>query len=74
MNPLKLGGIMIMIGLLVGFLLIMPILINSSTDAATEAANTGDGATASLLNIFPLITSIAGIGVALMFVATSLRR
>ena len=52
----------------------MPILINSSTDAATEAANTGDGATASLLNIFPLITSIAGIGVALMFVATSLRR
>jgi hypothetical protein len=74
MNPLKLGAVIIMIGLLVGFLLVMPTLISSASDAATEATSTGDAATASLLSIFPLITSIAGIGVAFMFVAAVIRR
>jgi len=74
MNLNKLGAIMIMLGLIVGFLVLMPVLISSSSEAAADATLTGDTATASTLSILPLISAVAGIGVSLLFVVSVLRR
>ena len=66
----KLGAVILMLGMLVGFLLLMPIIIDSTTAASTQAALTGDDATVSTLNIFPLLASLGCIGVTLFFVAS----
>lgn len=66
----KLGAVILMLGMLVSFLLLMPIIIDATTAASAQAVLTGDDATVSTLNIFPLFAALAGIGVTLFFVAS----
>ena len=74
MDVRKLGAVVLMIALLVGFLSTMPILIDATTSASAEATATGDAATASTIQILPLAASIAGIGVSLLIIVKALGR
>ena len=74
MDVRKLGAVVLMIALLVGFLSTMPILIDATTSASAQATATGDAATASTIEILPLAVSIAGIGVSLLIIVKALGR
>jgi uncharacterized BrkB/YihY/UPF0761 family membrane protein len=67
MNLQRFGAIIVMMGLLLAFLLMMPIILTATTTASANATAVGDSGASAILNIMPLITSVAGIGIALFF-------
>ena len=73
MNIQRFGAIIVMAGMLVAFLLVMPIIISATTTASADATAVGDAGSSAILNIMPLLTSVAGIGVALFFVVKVVR-
>lgn len=68
MNTSRLGAIIIMLGMLTAFLLVMPIILEATMTSSADATAVGDSGSAAILNIIPLLSSVAGIGVALFFV------
>lgn len=62
-----------MLGMLVAFLLVMPIIIDATTNASADAQAVGDSGSEAILNIMPLLTAVAGIGVSLFFVVKVVR-
>lgn len=73
MNISKLGSLVLMIVLLVGFLAMMPIILGATTDASAQAVADGDQGTASIIEILPLMAGISGISVALLIVVKAIR-
>ena len=69
----RFGAIILMLGMLVAFLLVMPIIIDATTTASADATAVGDSGSSAILNNMPLITSVAGIGVVLFFVVKVVR-
>ncbi len=67
MTLLKIGSVLLILVLLLAFLIIMPTLIESTTSASAEATAVGDAGSASLIQILPLLASISGVGVSLLF-------
>lgn len=63
MSTGKVGAAILMIAMLVGFLLLMPIILTASTGASAQATLDGDTGAAAILNVMPIITAVAGIGV-----------
>ena len=73
MNIQKLGSIVLMLMLLVGFLAMLPIILDSTTDASAQAITDGDQGTASIIGILPLLAWISGISVALLIVVKAIK-
>jgi|TARA_B100000214_G_scaffold79098_2_gene53448 preprotein translocase subunit SecG len=73
MSAGKLGAAILMIVMLVAFLLVMPIVLTASTGASAQATLDGDTGAAAILNVMPIITAVAGIGVTFFIIVGVVR-